>query len=357
MECRKIIHVDMDAFYASVEQRDNPKLRGKPVIVGGDPHGRGVVSTCSYEARKFGVHSAMPSSQARRLCPNGIFLRPRFEAYMEASSIIHSIFHEYTDMVEPLSLDEAFLDVTQNKKNERSATIIAREIRKKIFQRTELSSSAGVSYNKFLAKTASDLKKPGGLTVIEPGQAEKIIEDLPIGKFFGIGRVTEKRMVEMGIETGRDLKALSLEFLMKHFGKMGLFYHGISRGIDTREVEPNRIRKSIGKERTFKEDVLEKSTLKKTMESLVHEVGGYMNRRNIKGKTISIKVKYHDFEVITRSQSLNLYVNDEATIYNTATKLLNCTEAGIRRVRLLGVTVSNLNTNIMGDESQLLLFK
>ncbi len=345
----------MDAFYASVEQRDNPELRGKPVIVGGDPNSRGVVSTCSYEARKFGVHSAMSSSKAKRLCPGAIFLRPRFHAYREASSNIHKIFHEYTELVEPLSLDEAFLDVTRNKKNQRSATIIAEEIRQKIFQATKLSSSAGVSYNKFLAKTASDINKPNGLTVIEPQDAETFIETLPIGKFFGIGKVTEQRMLQLGIENGKDLKAVSLELLTQNFGKAGVFYHNIARGIDTRPVEPNRIRKSIGKERTFKEDIGEKESLETIMTSLVEEVSTYMKERNIRGKTISIKIKYHDFEVITRSHSLNLYVNEANTIYSTAKELMDNTEAGTRKVRLLGVTLSNLDTNLSKDREQLLL--
>ncbi len=355
MDCRKIIHIDMDAFYASVEQRDNPKLKGKPVIVGGPPNSRGVVSTCSYEARKFGVHSAMPSAHAKRLCPNGIFIFPRFHAYSEASSVIRSIFREYTDLVEPLSLDEAFLDVTFNKKEERSATIIAREIQRKIFDATRLSSSAGVSYNKFLAKTASDFKKPAGLTVIRPIDAEKFIEDLPIGKFFGIGKVTEMRMKEMGINCGRDLKERSYDFLMNHFGKAGRFYYKIVRGIDNRPVESRRIRKSIGKERTFSSDIIETDKLKGIISSLTDEVTEYMQHRGIKGKTVSIKVKYDDFEVATRSRSLDSYVNDERTIYSTAVELMDSTEAGLRRVRLMGVTMSNLDNSQCDDENQLLL--
>jgi len=355
MDCRKIIHVDMDAFYASVEQRDNPKLKGKPVIVGGPAESRGVVSTCSYEARKFGVHSAMPSAHARRLCPEGIFIRPRFHAYSEASSIIRSIFHEYTDLVEPLSLDEAFIDVTENNIHEKSATKIAHKIQRKIFDATRLTSSAGVSYNKFLAKTASDIKKPAGLTVIRPGEAEKFIETLPIGDFFGIGKVTEGRMKEMGIATGRDLKEKSLDFLVSHFGKAGSFYYNIVRGIDNRPVEPRRIRKSIGKERTFQRDILELDSLKKIVSSLTDEVTDYMHHKGIKGKTVSIKVKYDDFEVATRSRSLESYVNDERTIYNTAVELMDSTEAGVRRVRLMGVTMSNLDNNICDDDNQLLL--
>jgi DNA polymerase-4 len=257
MDCRKIIHIDMDAFYAAIEQRDNPALKGKPVIVGGDPDRRGVVSTCSYEARKFGVRSAMPSRTAMRLCPDAVLLYPRFEAYSKASKQVMSIFAEYTDLIEPLSLDEAFLDVTENKKNIPSATVIAMEIKRKIFEITGLTASAGVSYNKFLAKTASEINKPDGIAVIIPSEAEVFLEKLPIGKFFGIGKVSEKKMISLGITSGLELKATPLDKLVKHFGKNGRFYYDIVRGIDWRPVEPLRERKSYGREITLDEDILD----------------------------------------------------------------------------------------------------
>ena len=246
MRLRKIIHIDMDAFYASVEQRDFPEYRGKPVVVGGDPNSRSVVSTASYEARKFGIHSAMPTSKAKRLCPHAIFVFPRFSAYKTVSRQINEIFHEFTDLVEPLSLDEAYLDVTENKKGVASATQIAKEIKKRIFEVTELTASAGVAAIKFIAKIASGMNKPNGLTVITPNEAEKFLEELPIGKFYGIGEATEKKMLSLGIKTGKDLKQFTQSELIRHFGKSGSFYYNIVRGDDFREVEPYRTRKSIG---------------------------------------------------------------------------------------------------------------
>ena len=258
---RKIIHIDMDAFFAAVEQRDNPELRGKPVIVGGDPGGRGVVATCSYEARRFGIHSAMSCARAYRLCPQARFVPPRFEAYRTVSLQIREIFHQYTDLVEPLSLDEAFLDVTDNKPAIQSATWVAQEILQKIKQVTGLTASAGVSYNKFLAKIASDMHKPDGLTVVTPEQAKAFIEVLPVRRFHGVGRVTEKRMQTLGILTGADLKKRPQQELDKNFGKAGQYYYQIARGIDLRPVLPNRVRKSIGKETTLSEDIADRGQI------------------------------------------------------------------------------------------------
>jgi len=254
MNSRKIIHIDMDAFYASVEQRDHPQLRGKPVIVGGDPGSRGVVATCSYEARRFGIHSAMSSARAYRLCPQAIFVRPRFDVYRAVSAQIREIFHQHTDLVEPLSLDEAYLDVTENKQQIASATWVAREILQQIYKQTALTASAGVSYNKFLAKLASDIDKPAGLTVVTPEQAEAFIGQLPVRRFHGIGRVTEKKLLARGIASGADLRRCSLAELEHLFGSAGQYFYDIARGIDTRPVVPNRVRKSIGKETTLAED-------------------------------------------------------------------------------------------------------
>lgn len=345
MDVRKIIHVDMDAFYASVEQRDHPELRGKPVIVGGSPEGRGVVATASYEARKYGVHSAMPAARARRLCPDGIFVKPRFEVYKDVSRQIRQIFLDYTDLVEPLSLDEAYLDVTNNKFNIPSATLIAREIKTKIKEQTGLTASAGVAPNKFLAKVASDYHKPDGLTLVTPERAEEFIEILPIGKFHGIGRVTEKKMKKLGIQNGRDLKRREEHELVRHFGKFGSYLYKIARGIDEREVKPNRIRKSLGAENTFAEDYEDIGQMKIFLESLANEVSHRLSRAKTGGRTITLKVRYNDFSRITRSLTVNESVSDEGTIASVAKDLLDQTEAGQRKVRLLGITVSSLDNN------------
>jgi DNA polymerase-4 len=342
---RKIIHVDMDAFYASVEQRDNPELRGKPVVVGGSPSGRGVVATCSYEARKYGVHSAMPASQAIRLCPHAIFVKTRFSAYREVSKQIREIFFEYTDLVEPLSLDEAFLDVTQNHKGLPSATLIAKEIKDRIFEQTELTASAGVAHNKFLAKVASDINKPNGLTLITPDKAEAFLEELDIKQFFGVGKATQKKMHAIGIKTGADLKEWSEIDLVKAFGKSGRFYYRIVRGIDHREVKPHRIRKSYGKERTFSEDIDSLEWIHNFLDELAQTIAEGMKKINAAGKTITLKVRYKDFETITRSYSLAQYTNRYQDIMDVVRKLLNETEVGTRPVRLLGITLSNLNLN------------
>ena len=336
---RKIIHVDMDAFYASVEQRDNPELRGKPVIVG-HAEGRGVVLTASYEARKFGVRSAMPGKEAKRRCPEGIFTPPRFSAYKEASEIIRSVFHRYTDLVEPLSLDEAYLDVTQDKLQIGSALEIAKAIKKNIFDETQLTSSAGVSINKFVAKVASGMQKPDGLTFIAPSKIEAFMEQLQVKDFFGVGKVTAEKMNRMNLFTGADLKQLSLEELVKHFGKAGRFYYKIVRGIDDRPVQPERETKSVSVEDTFSEDVLDFETLDAEMNVLAERLAKRLQKYELAGKTITIKVKYHDFKNVTRSQTFAERVNETEILAVTARQLLRQTEAGQKKIRLLGIGVS-----------------
>jgi len=350
-EKRKIIHVDMDAFYAAVEQRDRPELRGRPVIVGGDPGSRGVVATCSYEARRFGIHSAMSSAQAYRRCPQAVFVRPRFEAYRAVSLQIRTLFHEYTDLVEPLSLDEAYLDVTSNKKEMASATWIAREILQEIGRRTRLTASAGVSYNKFLAKIASDVNKPAGLTVITPQQAADFIAELPVRRFHGIGRVTEQRLLARGIETGADLRRCSLDELERLFGKSGSYFYGIARGIDNRPVTPNRVRKSIGKEDTLAEDCADRGQMLTILGDLAQRVSALVKGRQTSGLTLTLKVKYSDFQTVTRSHTQLEPIEDADVMLALAEQLLAKTEAGDRPVRLLGLTVSNLTTEIPVETS------
>ncbi len=345
----------MDAFYASVEQRDFPEYRGKPLIVGGSPEGRGVVAAASYEVRKFGVHSAMPSSRALQRCPHAIFVEPRFDVYREVSRQIREIFHRYTDVVEPLSLDEAYLDVTRNHINLPSATLIARKLRKQIKEETALTASAGVSYNKFLAKMASDLDKPDGLAVILPEEAESFLEELEIGAFHGIGDATESRMKSLGIHKGKELKALSELELVNHFGKSGRFYYQIVRGIDPREVKPQRIRKSIGKERTFSRDVDDLEWIRDFLRELSGKVSKTMKRKGAAGKTVTLKVRYADFETITRSTTYSHYLDEPSDIADTAIDLLNETEVGRRKVRLLGITLSSLNLGKEGRFEQLVL--
>lgn len=349
----KIIHIDMDAFYPSVEQRDNPSLKGKPVIVGGKPESRGVVASCSYEAREFGVHSAMPSARAKRLCPNGIFLPPRFDAYKKVSAEISAIFHEYSDLVEPLSLDEAYIDVTENKKGLKSATAVAREIKTKILAQTGLTASAGVSYNKFLAKTASDFNKPNGLTVVTPEKAQAFIDALPIGKFYGIGRVTEKRLLAMDIATGKELREIDEEEMRRIFGKTWSFYYSIVRGIDNRPVEPFRERQSIGKERTFEKDIADKEDMFVVLKDLAEEVSSTLRVKHFCGRTVTLKAKYPDFVSVTRSISFTDAVSGAAEIFSHAVALLEKTEAESRKVRLLGIAVSGLETTGHNGERQL----
>ncbi len=356
MLLRKIIHIDMDAFYASVEQRDHPEWRGKAIIVGGPPESRGVVATASYEARRFGVHSAMPSSQARRLCPQGIFVKPRFDAYRDVSREIREIFTEYTDLIEPLSLDEAYLDVTENKKGNPSATLLAREIKEAILRRTRLTGSAGVAPNKFLAKIASDLQKPDGLTVITPDMAEKFISGLPIEKFHGIGRVTGEKMKSLGIHNGAELKMWSEQDLISHFGKTGSFYYQIARGIDSREVQANRIRKSIGAEHTFSEDLSDVAEMERRLDVIAEEVAVRLAKNHTGGRTVTLKVRYDDFQRITRSTTPGGFIRDAQALAALSKEMLSATEAGNRKVRLLGITVSGLELEIFVDGRQLELF-
>lgn len=332
----------MDAFYASVEQRDNPELRGKAVIVGGDPDKRGVVSTCSYEARKFGVHSAMPTGKAVRLCPHGIFIHGRMDVYVEVSRQIRAIMHEFTDLIEPLSIDEAYLDVTQNKIGCPSATWVARMLKQRIHEETGLTASAGVSFNMFLAKIASDIQKPNGLTVITPDKADEVLENLPIGKFYGIGKVTAAKLEKYGIYKGGDLKKMSLASLLELMGKNGKYYYDIVRGKDSRELEVDWIRKSLGRETTYETDLHDLNQIADEVRQLAFRVEKLLKKNKLSGKTITLKLRYDDFETITRSQSLPQATDDAEVIAKVADTLLRRkTDAGVRKVRLLGVTVSN----------------
>ena len=337
---RKIIHVDMDAFYASVEQLDHPQWRGKPLVVGGN-EARGVVAAASYEARKYGIHSAMSSALAAKKCPHLIFAPHRFDRYREISHQIREIFFEYTDLVEPLSLDEAFLDVTENKKGLKSAILIARQIREKIKEKTGLNASAGVSYNKFLAKTASDLNKPNGQAVILPEEAEAFLEKLPIGKFFGIGKVTAEKMQKLGIHTGKDLKEFSLQFLTKKFGKSGLHYFNIVRGIHLSEVQPHRVRKSLSAENTFEKDLITLAEMEENLRPIFEEVIRRIEKSGIKGRTVTLKLKFSDFTLQTRSKTLEQYPEAEM-IWQVGLELLR--QEDIQKpIRLLGLGISNLN--------------
>jgi DNA polymerase-4 len=357
---RKIIHIDMDAFYASVEQRDNPELRGKPLVVGGLPEGRGgVVATASYEARKFGIRSAMSSKRALQLCPHAVFVRPRFAAYKEASQHIREIFSRYTDLIEPLSLDEAYLDVTQDKLNIGSAIDIAKEIKQAIKDELNLTASAGVSINKFVAKIASDMKKPDGLTFIGPSSIESFIEKLPVDKFYGVGKVTAQKMKKLGLFTGADLKQLSLEQITGHFGKTGAFYFNIVRGIDDREVQPHRETKSMGAEDTFAYDLTTVEEMNAELEKIAKLVNERLLKYQLKGRTVTLKIKYSDFRQITRSQSYPDCLDDMQTILDTAKNLLLATDVENSRIRLLGITVSNFNIveiKSLGTPAQLKLF-
>ena len=341
MEHRKIIHIDMDAFYASVEQLDNPELRGKPVAVGGNSQ-RGVVAAASYEARKFGVKSAMPSAKAAKQCPHLIFVAPRFTRYKELSYQIRDVFFEYTDLVEPLSLDEAYLDVTENKIGLNSATLIAKEIKRKIKERTGLIASAGISYNKFLAKTASDMDKPDGLYVILPDEAADFVASLPVHRFHGIGKVTAEKMVKAGIFTGKDLKKKSLEDLKLRYGKSGQYYYNICRGIDTRSVQPIREAKSVSAERTFEDNIYEMAMILEEINRIAHiAYERYHRSKASDGHTITIKMKYADFKQITRSKTYEQSINDEASFVEAATTLMTEDLLNEEGVRLIGVGISN----------------
>lgn len=340
---RKIIHIDMDAFYASVEQLDNPELKGKPIAVGGSEI-RGVVSAASYEARKFGVRSAMSGVQAARLCPELLFVRPRFDRYKEISKQIRAIFLEYTDLVEPLSLDEAYLDVTENKKGNPSATLIAKEIRQKIFEKTGLTASAGISVNKFVAKIASDYNKPNGQKTVNPDEVEAFIEVLDVKKFYGIGKVTAEKMYQLGIYTGLDLKNKTLEYLEQHFGNSGQAFYNLSRGISYSQVKPNRQIKSIGAERTFNENLSSEIYMEERLENIASEIERRIKKYKISGKTITLKIKYSDFTQQTRSKTLPYFIADKSLIMETAKELLY-QERLKDSVRLLGISLNNLNTN------------
>lgn len=331
----------MDAFYAAVEQRDFPELRGKAIAVGGNRH-RGVVSTASYEARKFGVRSAMPNRKAFSLCPHIIFVSHRFEVYKSVSKQIMNIFYEFTDLVEPLSLDEAFLDVTENKKNNPSATLLAKQIRERIKQETKLTASAGISFNKFLAKVASDYNKPDGMFCIPPKKAQVFIDDLPVGKFFGVGKVTQAKMYKMNIFTGKDLKELSKLELIKNFGKAGTFYYDIVRCIDNREVISHRERKSIGTEDTFAEDLSDPDELFNHIEKIAERVLERMKKQNKFGYTLTLKVKYADFTQITRSKTISEKINNLEIMRNLAFELWKNVDFETKKIRLLGLTVSNI---------------
>lgn len=332
----------MDAFYASVEQRDNPAYRGIPIVVGGSPEGRGgVVATASYEARRYGIKSAMPSKRAMQLCPHVVFVHPRFAAYKEVSERIREIFHRYTDLIEPLSLDEAFLDVTADKQKIGSALKIAREIKQAIKDELHLTASAGVSVNKFVAKIASDLHKPDGLTFVAPDDIVTFMERLPVEKFFGVGRVTAEKMKSMGLYTGADLKKLTETDLMHRFGKSGKFFYNIVRGIDNRAVVPDRESKSVGAEDTFAADLTTIAEMNEQLQKIALIVAARMQKHDVKGRTVTLKIKYHDFKQITRNQSFAQALNDAAAIAETAQKLLAVTDLADKKIRLLGISLSN----------------
>ncbi len=353
LKARKIVHVDMDAFYAAVEQMDQPRLKGKPVIVGGTTP-RGVVSAASYEARKFGVRSAMPTAQARKLCPNGVFLSVRMKRYREVSRQVFEIFREYTDLIEPLSLDEAFLDVTENKKGIPLASEVAREIKKRIRNEVGLTASAGVGPNKFIAKLASDHQKPDGLVVVPPERVQDFIRPLRVSKILGVGKVGEKRLTEMGIETIADLQAVSREKLVAAFGKMGGFLYFLARGEDTRAVSAHRERKSLSRERTFERDLNDLAEIREVLKKLCGLVMTQLERTEFEGSTVILKVKYHDFRISTRSRTLPQRVRSERELLEVGNDLLEKTQAGNIAIRLLGIGVARPSRR--EPEDQLTLF-
>ena len=339
---RKIIHIDMDAFFASVEQMDNPELRGKPVAVGGAEN-RGVVAAASYEARKFGVRSAISGVLAKKNCPDLIFVRPRFDRYKEISNIIRKIFYDYTDLVEPLSLDEAYLDVTANKKGNPSATLLAQEIRLRILNEVGLTASAGISINKFVAKIASDYNKPNGQKTVNPDEVISFLEVLPIRKFYGVGKVTTEKMYHLGIFTGLELKSKSIEFLEKHFGKSGNFYYNVVRGIHNSEVKSDRITKSVAAEHTFDINLSSEIYMLEQLENIANSLEKRLKKHRITGKTVTLKIKYSDFTQQTRSKTLPYFISDKILIMETVKELL-FQERMKDSVRLLGISMSNLNT-------------
>lgn len=342
----------MDAYYASIEQRDDPSLRGKPVIVGGPPNSRSVVSTASYEARKFGVKSAMPCAQAYRLCPQGIFVPPRFAVYKAVSNQIREIFYEYTDKVEPLSLDEAYLDVSETIPEGASATALAREIKQRIFETTGLTASAGVGPSKFIAKLASGMRKPDGLTVIRPEHVDAFMKELPVGQFHGVGKATEERLNGAGLFRGADIVEKGEDEMVRLFGKTGRWLFQISCGVDNRDVKSTWVRKSLGAEETFEADISDPEELLQYLKKIAREVARRLEKAAIAGKTISLKVRYNTFERISRSRTLDHFVQDEETLFQTAASLLSATEAGNRPVRLLGISLSGLNTEADQNNGQ-----
>jgi DNA polymerase IV len=350
----------MDAFYASVEQRDFPEYKGKPIAVGGSPDGRGVVAAASYEARKFGVKSAMPSRQALQLCPELIFVRPRFDAYKAVSAQIREIFSRYTDLIEPLSLDEAYLDVSSDKLNIGSALEIARQIKLSIKDELNLTASAGVSSSKFVAKIASDINKPDGLTFIGPSRIESFMEQLPVERFFGVGKVTAKKMKSMNLHTGGDLKKLSEQELINYFGKSGKFYYSIVRGIDEREVQPERVTKSLAVEDTFEHDLITIEEMHTELSRLADKICMRLQKNQLRGRTVTLKLKYHDFKQITRNQSFHEPTSDYGIIINTVKQLLENVDLEDKKVRLLGISLSNFGSlpppSRPGDPYQLELF-
>ncbi|WP_367772996.1 DNA polymerase IV [Flavobacterium sp. WC2421] len=341
---RKIIHIDMDAFYASVEQMDNPDLRGKPIAVGGSEN-RGVVAAASYEARKFGVRSAISGVMAKKNCPDLIFVKPRFDRYKEISGKIHKIFREYTDLIEPLSLDEAYLDVTINKKGNPSASLLAEEIRLRIFKEVGLTASAGISINKFVAKIASDYNKPNGQKTVNPDEVISFLEVLPIRKFYGVGKVTTEKMYQLGIFTGVDLKSKSLEFLEKHFGKSGSFYYHVVRGIHNSEVKSDRITKSVAAEHTFDVNLSSEVFMIEQLDKIATSLEKRLKKHTISGKTVTLKIKYSDFTQQTRSKTLPYFISDKGLILETVKELLY-QEKMKDSVRLLGISMGNLNTEV-----------
>ncbi|MBW6515835.1 MAG: DNA polymerase IV [Candidatus Cloacimonetes bacterium] len=353
---RRIIHIDMDAFFAAIEMRDFPQYRGKPLIVGGPPNSRGVVSTCSYEARKYGIHSAMPSYLAYRLCPKAIFISGRYEVYRQVGRQLCDIFFQYTPLVESVSIDEAYLDVTEQTKDLSGAVSIAKEIKNKIREKLQLTGSAGVSYNKFLAKIASEMQKPNGLTLINRENGAKILEELEISKFHGIGKATAEKMYSLDIKTGKDLKKWELQDLLKHFGQVGNYYYKIVRGIDNREVKVSRIRKSLGKERTFSKDLFDPKEMLEILNSIAQDVSESLIRKNIKGKTVSIKIKYNDFTLHTRCLTRQYFFSDHETMCAIVRSLFETNYIRNRGVRLLGVSVSNLDTEEKLDAGEQQLF-
>jgi DNA polymerase IV len=351
---RKIIHVDMDAFYASVEQRDNPELRGKPVAVGGSRE-RGVVAAASYEARVFGVRSAMASVTAKRQCPDLIFVRPRFDVYREVSLQIREIFAEHTPTIEPLSLDEAYLDVSENLQNIPLARDVALAIRAKIKEVTGLNASAGISYNRFLAKLASDHRKPNGQYVITPEMGPTFVENLPVGKFHGIGPATSARMNSLGIHTGIDMRNQSLEFMQAHFGKAGTYYYWISRGVDDREVRANRIRKSVGAENTFPNDLTDFEAMFSELLPLIDKVWRHCEEKGTRGRTVTLKVKFADFELISRSRTMAGTVGSRSELESASAELLRALFPMTKAVRLLGISISGFALSEIQDPEQIAL--